>query len=87
MEFNLDYKRNKYEMIAQSLGSSSAEGGIERVRHFVHSLNLPPGLQAMGIRECDLPRIAQAAMADGSTLFNSRPLSEQDMLTLVQNIY
>ena len=87
MEFNLDYKREKYEKIAHALGTSSAEGGIERIRQFIHTVEIPHTLHEMGVRESDLPRLAQAAIADGSTLFNPRPLSEQDMRELVQRIF
>jgi alcohol dehydrogenase len=87
MEFNLDYKREKYEKIAQALGASSAELGIERIRHFIYAIKVPSKLREMGVRESDVPRIAQAAMADGSTLFNPRPLSEHDMRELVERIY
>ncbi len=87
MEFNLDYKREKYEKIAQALGANSAELGIERIRHFIYSIKVPSKLREMGVREADVSRIAQAAMADGSTLFNPRPLSEHDMRELVERIY
>jgi alcohol dehydrogenase len=87
MEFNLDYKRDKYEMIASTLGAASAEEGIERVRRLNHAAKIPTGLHELGIRESEAPRIAQAAMADGSTLFNPRPLSEADMLELVRSCF
>ena len=83
MEYNLAVKRNKYEQIAEALGVSAPEEGIEKVRELNNEIGMPSGLKALGAREDEIEKIAERALADGSTLFNPRQPTKEDMLELV----
>lgn len=87
MEFNLDVQREKYEQIARALGGSSAEESFARVRALLIEVGVPVRLRDMGVRESDLDRITELALADGSVLFNPRQPSPEELRELVQNIF
>lgn len=87
MEFNLDVQRAKYEQIARALGAASAEEGIERVRALMTEVGVPLRLREVGVRESDLHRITELALADGSVLFNPRQPSPEELRALLQKIF
>jgi len=87
MEYNLAVKRHKYEQIADALSVSTAEAGIDRVRKLNGEIEMPRGLKAMGVREDEIEKIAELALADGSTLFNPRSPTKEDMIKLVRKIF
>lgn len=87
MEYNLDVKRHKYEQIAQAFGVSTAEEGIEKVRKLNDEIGMPRGLKAMGVREDEIEKIAERALADGSTLFNPRQPTKEEVIELIRKIF
>lgn len=87
MEFNLDVRREKYERIAQAFGVSSADEGIARVRELMKAVGVPMRLRDVGVKESDLDRITELALADGSVLFNPRQPSPEELRELVQQIW
>lgn len=87
MEFNLEVQKNKYEQIAQVLGAPSAEGGIERVRALISEVGVPLCLRDVGVKEGDLDKITELALADGSVLFNPRQPTPQELRELLQKIF
>ncbi len=87
MEFNLDVQRAKYEQIAQVLGAPSAEGGIERVRALISGVGVPLCLRDVGVKEGDLDKITELALADGTVLFNPRQPTSQELRELLQKIF
>jgi len=88
MEYNLDAKREKYEVIARALGASGPEGAVERVRELNSELKIPSGLRALGIKptEEEIEALAQAALEDGSILFNPRPVDLEALKGLVRRL-
>lgn len=86
MEYNLDAKRDKYELIAQALGVGAPEEAVERVRELNSALKIPSGLRSFGIEESDIEMIAQAALEDSSMLFNPKPVDDSAMRGLIQQI-
>lgn len=52
------------------------------VRALRRKVGLPLGLEAVGVEEADLPRLAALAMEDGCHQLNPRPCTEEDMLAL-----
>lgn len=86
MEFNLETKTEKYSMIAHALGVRTAEEGIERVRDLSARLKIPSRLSAFGLTKNDRDAIVQAALEDGSILFNPRPVDFHSMSGLVEKL-
>lgn len=86
MEYNLPARRAQYERIARALGASDAEAGIARVRELARQIEIPEGLRTLGVKAPDIQAIAQAAMEDGSTLFNPRELDPETMSALVEKL-
>lgn len=87
MEFNLEAQRAKYEQIARALGASSAEEGIARVRALMTEVGVPVRLRDVGVRESDIEKIVELALADGSVLFNPCQPSAEELRELVQKIF
>jgi alcohol dehydrogenase len=87
MEFNVESQRAKYERIARALGAASAEEGIARVRALMSTVGVPLRLRDVGVRESDLDRIAELALADGSVLFNPRQPSAEELREVLQKIF
>lgn len=87
MEFNLGTQRAKYEQIARALGAASAEEGITRVRALMTEVDVPMRLRDVGVKESDLERIVELALADGSVLFTPRQPSAEELRELVQKIF
>jgi len=86
MEYNLEAKREKYTKIAEMLDQQTAEAGIERIRELNREISMPAGLRSLGVKESDIEKIAELAMADGSTLFNPREITEEAMIELVRKM-
>ena len=87
MEFNLEVRREEYERIAACMDLQSAEEAVERVRALRGEIGLPERLRDLGIPEGDAEKIAERAMADGSLLFNPRPVSDEEMLELIRRLF
>ena len=87
MEFNLDVQREKYDQIARALAVSSAEDGIARVRALMTEVGIPLRLRDVGVRESDLDKITELALADGSVLFNPRQPTLEELRALLQEIF
>lgn len=87
MEFNLDARPEKYEQIARALGAPSAQAGVARVRELMTEVGVPLRLRDVGVRESDLDKITELALADGSVLFNPRQPSSEELRALLQKIF
>lgn len=87
MEFNLEAQREKYEQVAQALGAPSAEAGGDRVHKLMGEVGVPVRLHDVGVKESDLDRITELALADGSVLFNPRQPSAEELRALLQKIF
>jgi alcohol dehydrogenase len=87
MEFNLEVQRAKYEQIAQALGAPTAEVGIERVRTLMTEVGVPLRLRDVGVRQADLEKVVELALADGTVLFNPRQPSPAELRILLEKIY
>lgn len=87
MEFNLEAKPDKYAKIAELLGQSDAAAGVARVKELNRHLGIPSSLGELDVPEGDAEKIAELAMADGSVLFNPRPVADEEILSLVRSLY
>jgi len=61
-----------------------AARAIETLRVFRDDLGVPDRLRAIGVREEDLPQIAQQALTDPTILTNPRRATESELLSLLR---
>lgn len=96
MEFNKDYTGEKYREIARVMGVESVDemsqeeyrnAAIEAVRQLSKDVNIPQTLKEIGVKEEDLPALAQAAMADVCTGGNPRPCTYELVLEVYKTAF
>lgn len=82
MEYNYKGEPEKFARIAQAMGEDirglslwqAAERGVEAVMRLTEDVEIP-SLQALGLKEADIPRLAEIAFKDPQTIGNPRDLS------------
>ncbi|AIA69618.1 lactaldehyde reductase [Pectobacterium atrosepticum] len=96
MAYNADYTGEKFRDIAVAMGVNGAtdmsiaqarEAAIHAVRQLSHDVDIPPRLRDVGVREEDIPALAQAAFDDVCTGGNPRDTNIDDIKALYQSIY
>ena len=91
MAFNRGVSRSRLARVAVAMGEPSgavedvlAGLAIDRVRRLVADAGLPTRLSHAGVKEPDLPRIAELAFRDASHQGNPRPTTEADLLEIAR---
>jgi alcohol dehydrogenase class IV len=91
MAFNRSECKARLARVALAMGEPSgavedvlAGVAIDRVRRLVADVGLPTRLSHAGVKEPDLPRIAQLAFRDASHQGNPRPTTEADLLAIAR---
>lgn len=95
MEFNMPAAIEKYGEIAKAMGvykqgmtpEEAAQAAVDAVRELAVRVGIPQHLAELGIKEEDLPRLAEAAMADVCTPGNPRDVTYDDILALYKKAY
>lgn len=95
MEFNMPAAIEKYGEIAKAMGvykqgmtpDEAAQAAVDAVRELTVRVGIPQHLAELGIKEEDLPRLAEAAMADVCTPGNPRDVTYDDILALYKKAY
>jgi alcohol dehydrogenase class IV len=84
MRFNNDVAADRYRLVAEAMGvevrgMSDEAAGLEAadaVRDFVRSVGLPLSFREVGVPESDLAACAEAALSDGSIVYNAKPVTD-----------
>jgi 4-hydroxybutyrate dehydrogenase len=94
MAFNRGVSHSRLARVAIAMGEPSgavedvlAGLAIDRVRRLVADAGLPTRLSQAGVKEPDLPRIAELAFRDASHQGNPRPTTEADLLGIARAAY
>ncbi|MBA5235874.1 lactaldehyde reductase [Pectobacterium aroidearum] len=96
MAYNADYTGEKFRDIAIAMGVTNAaampiaqarEAAINAVRQLSHDVDIPPRLRDVGVREEDIPALAQAAFDDVCTGGNPRDTNIDEINALYRSIY
>lgn len=95
MEYNMPSATGKYVDIAKAMDvyvpgmtdSEAAQAAVDAVRRLSVKVGIPQHLSELGIKESDLPRLAEAAMADVCTPGNPREVSYNDILALYKKAF
>jgi lactaldehyde reductase len=95
MKYNKDFTDEKYRDIAQALGVESAESmSLEDVREAAclaidrlsQDVGIPATISELGVKEEDLPQIAEDAFNDVCTPGNPRDASVEDIIELYKSL-
>ena len=96
MEFNKDYTGEKYREIARVMGVEGVDSmtqeeyrdaAIQAVKQLSIDVNIPQTLKEIGVKEEDLPALAEAAMADVCTGGNPRPCTYDLVLEVYKTAF
>ncbi|QQK74020.1 lactaldehyde reductase [Pectobacterium versatile] len=96
MAYNADYTGEKFRDIAVAMGVKGAaempiaqarEAAINAVQQLSHDVDIPPRLRDVGVREEDIPALAQAAFDDVCTGGNPRDTNINEIKALYRSIY
>lgn len=94
MEFNRKDAQARLAEVAVAMGESPtgseeklAAAAIERVRKLNQEIGIPARLRDVGVKQEDLPRIAQKAFQDASHLANPRKCTETDLLAIMKEAF
>lgn len=96
MAWNAEYTGEKFRAIAVAMGVKGAEAmpltqarsaAIQAVRQLAQDVDIPAQLRQVGVKEQDIPALAQAAFEDVCTGGNPRPASVKEIEALYQSIY
>jgi len=85
IRFNLEYARQELETISETLGiSSGADALANAFSDLTSEIGLPRNLSEMGVVAADLAGIAEGAMLDHCGFTNPRPLTLENLGTLLK---
>ncbi|EXU75520.1 lactaldehyde reductase [Erwinia mallotivora] len=96
MAWNADYTGEKYRDIARAMGVASVCGkslsevriaAVEAVQKLSADVGIPTRLRDVGMKEEDIPALAQAALDDVCTGGNPREASLADITELYRQLY
>jgi alcohol dehydrogenase class IV len=90
MRYNLFTVPAKFARIAQLLGAdvaglstmAAAKRAVPALQELLADLDIMADMRALGVRQADIPRLAELAMLDGCTPTNPRPIDEAGFATL-----
>jgi len=90
MEYNAPAAESKYRAIAEAMGvdtksmtsAEAAKAAVEAVKALSVKVGIPTHLADLGVKESDLERLADAAMADVCTPGNPRDPKREEVLEL-----
>jgi alcohol dehydrogenase len=89
-EFNLISNLERFGEIAVALGEDitgltpkeAALKAVEAMRTLSKDVGIPSGFAALGMKESDIPKLAENALNDFCTFFNPRDIKLQDLIDL-----
>ncbi len=90
VEYNLFAAPEKFARVSQLLGAdttgmspiAAAKSVIPALCELLHDLDITQHLGSLGLREEDIPKLAELSMLDGCTPTNPRPLNEKAFANL-----
>lgn len=94
MEYNMPECIDKYPRIAEAMGvdikgmtpQEASQAAVDAVRALAIRVGIPQHLSDLGIKESDIPALAEQAIADVCTPGNPRECSLEDIKTLYRQV-
>jgi len=94
MEFNIPCCIEKYGVIARTMGvdtsgmsaEEAAQSACDAVKALAIKVGIPQHLTDLGIKESDIPALAQQAIEDVCTPGNPRDVTLEDIVELYKKV-
>lgn len=94
MEYNLPYCLDKFPKVAEAMGvdisglnnEEASQAACEAVRSLAIEVGIPQHLSELGIKETDIPALAEQALNDVCTPGNPRPVNLEDIIALYKKV-
>ena len=94
MEYNADATGDKYRQIATAMGVDTSGMNIEQARkaaidavsQLSNDVGIPKTLTEVGVKEKDIPFLAESAMADACTPGNPKDPTKEDIIALYKSM-
>jgi alcohol dehydrogenase len=91
--FNLIAKVDRFVAIAKAMGEpvdglsqrAAAECALEAIKQLSADVGIPAGLRELGVKEKDMPLMAENAMKDACSFTNPRLATLQDIIQIYKN--
>lgn len=96
MAYNADYTGEKLRDVAKAMGIAGTESlsivearkaAVDAVKQLCKDVGIPPSLRELGVKEADIPALAEAAFADVCTGGNPRETNVKEIEELYRSIY
>ncbi|MGN0607059.1 MAG: lactaldehyde reductase [Oscillospiraceae bacterium] len=95
MEYNAEYTGDKFKYIAQAMGvdttgmdeSAYRKAAVDAVKKLSKDIGIPEKLHEIGVKEEDLPALAQSAFDDVCTGGNPRPCTVESILEIYKKAF
>jgi alcohol dehydrogenase class IV len=92
MEYNLESSAARYALVAEAFGArkpgmgegEAARAAVEAVRGLATRIGLPARLREAGVPREALAEVAEAALSDGSIVYNPRPADAASLAELLE---
>lgn len=94
MEFNKPACLDKFPQVAQAMGvdisgmtkEEASQAACDAVKSLAIEVGIPQHLSELGIKESDLPQLAEQALNDVCTPGNPRPVTLEDIIELYRKV-
>jgi maleylacetate reductase len=95
MRFNLDATAPQLAQAAEAIGigrdqsaiyisdGTAAEKAVQRISNLIAQMNLPQHLRDVGVREADLPHLAEVALQSRAVQSNPKPITDAAQIEAV----
>ena len=96
MKYNAPYTGEKFREIARVMGVQGVDemsqdeyrqAAIDAVIQLSKDVGIPQTLHEIGVKEEDIPRLSEAALADGCTPGNPRPTSVEEIAEIYRTAF
>ena len=94
MEYNASASGDKYRQIAAAMGvdttgmsiDDARKAAVDAVRQLSIDVGIPKTLSEVGVKEKDIPFLAESAMADACTPGNPKDPTVEDIIALYKSM-
>lgn len=94
MEFNMPYCMDKFPQIAEAMGvdisgmskEEASQAACDAVKKLAVEVGIPQHLSELGIKESDIPALAEQALSDVCTPGNPREVTLEDIIELYKKV-
>jgi alcohol dehydrogenase class IV len=95
MEYNLEHSAACYARVAEAFGvrqpgmseGEAARAAVQAVRDLNTRIELPQKLREVGVPREELPACGEAALSDGSIVYNPRPADAAGLTELLKEAW